>query len=137
MRTHFGVVRKSATAVAVTLFVVAQPQMLCALHCMVFGAMGDMGGVAAARELARATALPGSAPVVPAAHRHHPVAVPCGHGMNAVTAPTLPVAGVGPATVSTVGLPFFGMRTIVFAAARAGPALAAHAVHVDPPPPRA
>jgi len=119
MREPAGAGGKLAAIVAATLFVVAQPQMLCALHCMAFHHPGDMDGMEA---------------VVAA---HHPVATPCGHGFDVITAPTVPVAGVGLATVAAIELPLFGPRPSVSAMSGTGSAIVAYTARIDPPPPRA
>lgn len=136
MRKRFGVVRKSAAAAALTLFVVAQPQMLCALHCMVFDHIGQMDGVAVLHTPTRPAGMSGNA-VALTAHEHHPVAMPCAHGMNVITAPTLPVAGVGLAIVAPVRQPIFGVRPSTAAPSGAETVIVAYTPRVDPPPPRA
>lgn len=136
MKTRFGVVRKSAAATALALFVVAQPQMLCALHCMVFDDMGDMNDAAVAHTPVGTTAPSGSTSVALTANQDHPVAMSCSHGMNVITAPTLPGASVGLATVSVVERPVFGIRPAVSESGGVDAVVVTYTPRVDTPPPR-
>jgi hypothetical protein len=137
VRTRYGVARRSAAATALALFVVAQPQMLCALHCMVFDHMADMeAGAVAQMPIPAATPAEGASPAL-AAHGHHPVAMPCGHGMNVITAPSVPGTAVGLATVASVGLPVFGIRPTVSVPSGTEAVIVAYTPRVDTPPPRA
>lgn len=137
MRKRHGVVRKGAATVALALFVVAQPQVMCALHCLVLDHMGDMDGAAMARMPVHGMAPSGSSSDVLTAQEHHPVAMPCGHGMNTITAPTLPVAAMGFATVTVVQHPVFGIRPSVSAFPGSATVVMAYTPRVDTPPPRA
>jgi len=139
VRTRFGVVRKSAAAAAVSLFVIAQPQMLCALHCMVFDHMGAMDGAAMAHAPVpvHGAAPSGGASGALTAPEHHPVAVSCGHGVNVITTPTLPVAAVGLATVTPLQQLLFEIRPTVPAAPGSAAVVVAYTPGVDTPPPRA
>jgi hypothetical protein len=136
VRKRFGVVRKTAAGAALALFVVAQPQMLCALHCMAFDHMGDMDGAAMTGAPMHASAFSANPSAAPGAPRHDAVADPCGHGVNVITAPTLPVAGMGLATLPVVGAPVFGAQPTVSASPGDGAAIVSYTPRVDTPPPR-
>jgi hypothetical protein len=128
--------RKGMATLAFTLFIVAQPQVFCALHCMVFQRMEDMEAGAVA-PMSMPSAIPSEgASAALAAHEHDAVAMPCGHGMNVLTAPTLPVAAMGLATASAIEMPRFGARASVSASAAAGSVIVAYTPRVDTPPPR-
>ena len=101
---------------AAALFVVAQPQVLCALHCALFRDMD-------------------ASPTAPV--EHHTVAMACNHGTTLTSGCTIPVSGVSLATFAAVEAPAFGVPTPVatFASTLATPTPVS--LRVDTPPPRA
>jgi hypothetical protein len=116
---------------AVALFVLAQPRVFCAVHCMILEPLGaEMSAMPTATASQRVVSHGASgAPMVDMA---------CAHSGTIVTsAPSIPVGSVGPAVLAAIGSPVFGeVRPEVVG----GPALLAP-VHVAPatgtPPPRA
>jgi hypothetical protein len=121
-------------ALAVALFILAQPRMFCAVHCLI---LDHIGGDAGTPGTPAATSIPGRRLVADGASAPPVVDTVCGRGESIVTsAPAIPVGSVGPASPAAIELPTFGEEPPVPAA---GPALRAPMPVTFPvatPPPR-
>jgi len=88
---------------AVALFVLAQPRMFCAVHCLILDHIGGDTAVPSA------ASVPGQHLVANGASDAAAVDMVCGFSGTILTsAPAIPVGSVGPATLVAVELPVFG-----------------------------
>jgi len=88
---------------AVALFVLAQPRMFCAVHCLILDHIGGDTAVPSA------TSVPGQHLVADGAADAPAVDMVCGFSGTILTsAPAIPVGSVGPATLAAVEFPVFG-----------------------------
>lgn len=116
---------------AVALFVLAQPRVFCAMHCMILEPLG-VG-------MSTTTAAASAGVVVSRPAARVPMSdMACTHSGTIVTSsPSIPVASVGPATLAAVELPRFEVQTPVPAAAPRLVTPRPATPFLDTPPPRA
>lgn len=88
---------------AVALFVLAQPRMFCAVHCLILDHIGGDAGTSAGNSASGQRLVADAASDAPA------VDMVCGVvGTILTSAPAIAVGSVGPATLAVVELPVFG-----------------------------
>lgn len=88
---------------AVALFVLAQPRMFCAVHCLILDHIGGDAATSGGSSVSTQHRLADGASEAPA------VDMVCGFAGTILTSsPAVPVGSVGPATLAVAELPMFG-----------------------------
>lgn len=131
MRERPDTGRRLTAIMAVLLFVLAQPRVFCAVHCLIFhgadDAMVEMSMPRAGQRLGAEGATRSSATDMACAHA----------GTTITSVPSIPAGSVGPATLVSMEFPAFGGGPAVAPTGHAYRAPTPVPPRVDTPPPRA